>query len=609
MSSVLDNYTYVKLFELKKVYPKAPHFMETEAFQKMKEKLKENRFLEIHGLPGSGKSQCASAFANNFVNDYPTSIVWFLDCKDEQHIDDSLLTLRNTLLEAGVCKNNTRRNNILKDMMSDIRKSDFYVLFVFEDLKSKIKLKDKLTVVLEGLKHNEKAYVVATTRNSMTTPVDMFHQLNIQGFTEKEAFSYLVPEETALDAAERRAAREIIGRYSKLPLGIVPAKAYCKDKHISYCDYLKAIDEELDAMTDIQSFEDTFLKESETIVGKNIFATMILALSTLERTTLSNRTVDYQEVFSYAMFFHHDKIPVHLFKQILVQPSLLSDQEHSPVTELLCKIGINGLLKQLESSSLGVVDYNPKDLFASTVSTHRVVLEAQKHLAKRESSEYLQLRKPKLLNALHALTCYFQKDNRLHYQHKMLRLLIPHVTAAMSMVDMTSNTKPSDPNYGAAMLEKILYIRLLELKGFACTQTDATLEAIEPLKEAYELLVDLLCDGAGKTKDKLDEMVQERALEGNGNDALIRVRARLLVQYCESMVEKIPQPVFKHLAQTVVINQEDMDLLKRNAKEESCLESIKVNQPLSNKALEVSLAFFDQFLRCFFNEHELLFAK
>ena len=549
----------------------------------MKKTLLEKRFLELHGLPGSGKSQCASKFAAEFMEDHPMSIVWSFDCKDEQHIDDSLLSLRNILLDNKICTNNKNRDRALRDMCSDIKKSDIYVFFVFEDLQNKIKVRDKLTVLLEGLKHFRKAFVLAIPRKSGLTPTELFYQQKLTGFTNEEALAYMLKGKV-LSSSEKKAAMEIIGKYSNLPLGIAPAKAYCEERELSYSDYLQVIEEELGGMQDIENFQDEWINENEANAGRNIFATMIVAIQNMKQSTLSNRTVDYQELFSHAMFFHHEKIPVYLFKQILIQPSLLSKNEHVPVSELLCKIAIKNMLEQLQQSSLGVVNFNSKDIFASTVSTRRVVLEALKHIAKRKSFSAPDENKPKLLNALHALTCYSQKDNRFKHQYHLLLVLMPHVAAALSMVNLEAQE-----NKAAEMLEKILYIKLLELKGFACTQTDAMLDAAEPLKEAYEQLVKLLCDGAGIDEVQLDAMVQERALEDIGNDTLIKLKAKLLTQHCQTVVMKIPKTVFSHLAQTVAVNHEDIQLLKRNSPDGKLHEKIRENELLNSESLEVRL--------------------
>ena len=587
-AKVFSNHAYNKLFDLKKRHPPAAHFVATTAYEDMKRTLETKRFLELHGLPGSGKSQCASKFADEFVKQHPMSIVWFLDCRDDKHIDDSLLSLRNILLDNKVCTNNKHKDRVLKDMCSDIRKSDIYVFFVFEDLQNKIKVRDKLTVLLEGLRHFEKAYVLATPRKSGLTPSELFSQQKLTGFTNPEALKYMLKTDNSGEIisseTEIKAAKEIIGRYSNLPLGIAPAKAYCEEKDLSYEEYLQVLDEELGGMEDIESFQDEWINESEsdTKTGKNIFATMIVALQNMEKSTLSNRTVDYQEVFSHAMYFHHEKIPVYLFKQIIMQPNLLSEEPHNPVSDLLCKIAINDLLKQLKQSSLGVVDFNPRDVFASTVSTHRVVLEALKHIAKRRSFTKPYESKPKLLNALHALTCYCQKDNRLSYQYNLLVMLMPHVSAALSMVNLgVQETRK------AKMLEKILYIKLLELKGFACTQTDAISDAVEPLTKAYQELIEFLCEEVAISEEQLDAMVRERALEGNGSDTLIKLKAKLLTQNSQSVVMKIPKQLFNRLAQTVALNHADMELLKRNAPDGILHENIKENQPLNTKALKV----------------------
>ena len=587
LTEVCGNYAYTKLFNLKKCHPPAAHFKVTEGYREMERTMEEKRYLELHGLPGSGKSQCASKFADEFVKKYPMSIVWFLDCRDDQHIDDSLLSLTKTLVDSKICTNNKSKDKLLKDMCSDIRKADIYVFFVFEDLRNKIENGDKLTVLLKELRHFEKAFILATPRKSGLTPSELFSQQKLTGFTDDEALKYMLRTndagEITSSPAEIKAAKEIIGRYSNLPLGIAPAKAYCEEKHLDYEDYLQVLDVELGGMEDIQSFQDEWINESEsaTKAGKNIFATMIVALQNMEKSTLSNRTVDYQEVFSHAMFFHHEKIPAYLFKQIIMQPDLVSEEVHNPVSEILCKIAVNDLLKQLEQSSLGVVDFQ-RDVYASTVSTHRVVLEALKHIAKRDSMSRPSESKPKLLNALHALTCYCQKDNRLSYQSNVLLMLMPHVSAALSMVNLGGQETRE-----AKMLEKILYIKLLELKGFACTQTDAISDAVEPLTTAYEELIKFLCDEVWISEEQLDEMVEDRASEGNESDTLIKLKAKLLTQHCRTVVMKIPKQLFSHLARTVAVNQDDIELLERNAPGGALQEKIIENHPLSRKALEV----------------------
>ena len=587
LTEVFGSYAYTKLFNLKKCHPPAAHFKVTEGYRKMERTMEEKRYLELHGLPGSGKSQCASKFAQEFVKKYPMSIVWFLDCRDDKRIDDSLLSLTKTLVDNKICTNRKSKDKFLKDMCNDIRKSDIYVFFVFEDLQNKIENGDKLFLLLKGLQFFEKAFVLATPSKSGLSPSELFSQQKLPGFTDDEALKYMLrindAGEIISSQAEIKAAEEIIDRYSNLPLGIAAAKAYCEEKHLDYENYLQVLDEEIGGMENIQSFEKEWINESETNTkaGKNIFATMIMALQNMEKITLSNQSVDFREVFSHAMYFHHEKIPAYLFKQIIMQHDLLSEKEHNRMSEIFCKIVVNDLLKQLEQSSLGVVDFQ-RDVFASTVSAHRVVLEALRHIAKRDSMSRSSESKPKLLNALYALTCYCQKDNRLSYQYNVLLMLMPHVSSALSMVSLGGQETRE-----AKMLEKILYIKLLELKGFACTQTDAISDAVEPLATAYEELIKFLCIEVGISDQELDKMVRDRATDENERDNLIKLKAKLLTQHCQSVVMKIPKQLFSHLARTVVVNQADIELLKRNAPDGTLQEKIIENHPLSRKALEV----------------------
>ena len=555
----------------------------------MKNQLEKTRFLELYGLPGSGKSQCAAAYAKEFGQRYPASIIWFLECKDVEHINGSIISFRQRLLDAKICENNRSRQEQMYGMVADIRKSDMYVLLVFEDLHAKIKTRDKLSQLLEGMKRYSKGYVLATTRNAGT--VCGIDQLHVTGFTNNEALDYLMPNKEDYSAEEQHAARKVMESYSNLPLGIAPAKAYCVDKKLLYTEYLMAIEKEINAMRQIENFLEKFLddyyeSDSDRAAGKNIFATMILALSALKQETVDNRTVNFQELFSHAMFFHHEKIPVHLFRQLLMQPNLLCEESSKPVSNFLCKVAIHNFLNQLRESSLAVIENDPKnpgDVFSSTIITHRVVLTALRHLHERNRAKG-DLSQSKLLNALYALSCYFQKDNRLKFQDNLLVMLMPHVSSSLEIVK-----NPRDGDKSAKMLERILVIRLLELKGFACTQSDAMSEAAGPLKKAFDSLIKLLCDSVDVDVNSIDAMAKERELEGNGNDGLIKTKASMFYRYCCKAVQFISDQVFTHLTQTVVVNEEDLALLRRNNNNQPLDESIQLNQSLTASGFEVCL--------------------
>lgn len=573
MISLFNNEDSRRLFSLHFLCTKVPHFMESQEYKEMTQQIDSENFLEVFGLPGSGKSQCASAYAVEFIEKHPVSVVWFLDCKSESVIEDSIHGLRKALLDANVCKNNKHKNEIIRELAIDIKNSDMYVLLVLEDVSSKIKNTDKLFKFLNYLEQfvaQSRIFLLATVRNSNIMP-RFFSSKRISGFTDEEALDYLLNNHLQEDQEEKEAAKEIVKSYSNLPLGIAPAKAYCEENNLSYTDYLKAMKEEVEAMKLIESWIDENIT-----VDKSIFAAMVLALSSLKVSIVS---IDLYDIFSHAIYFHHEKIPMQLFKHLIIQPDLLSEEKHQPVSDVYCKIAIKRLQKQLQQSSLGVVDAKSnKDDFASTISTHLVVILALKHNTKGKDTPK---KVPNLLNALHALSCYFQKDNRLKFQHQMLVTLMPHVTSALSYVDALKKDSVLGPD---AMLEAILVIRLHEAKGFACTQADAASEACEPLKTAYEQLIRLLCNSENITENDLEDRIK---LQISSNDDECKARAQLLTRYCESAVNKIPQQVFTHLALTVNINQEDIDILKRNSGGKELHKDVIVNQPLTANALEV----------------------
>ena len=588
-SSLLENETQIAVFSLRRVITKAPHFVETTCYNQMKSCLEQTRCLELYGLPGSGKSQCAAAYAKEFELCYPASIIWFFECKDLQHVDDSIFSFHQRLVDAKICENNRSTQELIIRLVRDIKKSDMYVLLVFEDLYSR---QDKVEQLLMALKNYSKGYILATTRNAGTIQgIDQFH---INGFTDNEALHYLMPIIQEFSRKEQEAAQDVINNYSRLPLGIAPAKAYCIDKKLSYSEYLTAIEEEIEAMKCIQDFQEAWINEyyrpnSNINVGKNIFATIILALSALKQDPIANRIITYEELFSHAVFFHHEKIPVQLFRQLLIQPNLLCQESGQPVSDLLCKAAITNLLDQLHKSSLAVIEPNPKtsyDIFTCTISTHRVVLIALRHVHKRNHHGEHKLSQSKLLNVLHALTCCFQKDNRLRYQHNLFLTLMPHVVSTLEKVE---RFLPQNEDQSAKMLEKILVIRLLELKGFACTESGAHSEAAKPLKKAYDRLINLVCDSANVNVHFVDAMAREQEHEGSDNEGLIDAKAGLFYNYCIKAVKQIPNKVFTHLIQTLALNKEDLVVLERNNRNQPLDKSIQLNQPLCAMAFEVCL--------------------
>ena len=589
MISFFSKEDNIRLFKLHQILPKVPDFLASQAYVGIKNELDTRKCLGIHGLPGSGKSQCASAYAVEFIKKYPLSIVWFLDCKNEESSDDSITSLRNSLLNAKVCKSNKYQDEVtsIKDMAIDIKKSEMFVLLILEDLFSKIKNSSRLYKFLQDMKpcnNKSRVFILATARDPKVLPD--FELKDIRGFTTEEALKFLMPSGKEISKEEKEAAKKIVDRYSNLPLGITPTRAFCAENQFSYIDYVKVMDEEIDGMSQIEEFQDICLGEYNT---KNIFAIIKLALSSFGTSTLSNRSINLLDIFEYVMYFHHEKIPVQLFKQLIQQPNLLSNG-HQPVSDISCKLTLTKLLRQLEQSSLAIVDRHEKDFYSSTVSTHRVVVSALKYMDKqRPRSNGTTESDPKLLNALHALTCYFQKDNRLKHQHQLLITLMPHVTSALSMVQPSKDRNITDPS---SMVEAVVVIRLLELKGFACTQADAASEAAEPLKDAYEQLLHLLFESKEITQSDFEEKVKNDTLEKDGTNGQIKAQAKLLTQFCQTAVINIPPSVFSLLALTVCINQEDIDVLERNNLGKELHKDIKVNHPLTADALKVSSFIF-----------------
>nr|XP_026690475.1 uncharacterized protein LOC100185169 isoform X3 [Ciona intestinalis] len=562
---------YANLFHMKKANILAAHFTENNNYRVVKEKLDQGtRHVLLHGMPGSGKSQLVCAYVKHFNIQHPSSIIWSIECKDHSAMDASLVSLRKAVFSSQLL---SEGQHDWREVFVQLKKTGVHILLLLEDLqKGMDDWSENLQTVVDSVLNYDKSYIIGTSRNALTIRDFDLHKVN--GFTLDEAVNFLMQDREASEDEDEPWAKKIAEKYSCLPLGLAPAYAYCKNLCFSYKDYY-----------------DVLLEESESpeleYANKSIIATMVLCLGKINVMRVGPSEVDLKAVFSMVAFLHHEIIPVYLFREMISKPRILyAELEHAeqqPLVPAISKANVTRalleLLNQLKNSSI-VVDSGEQNLNTRYISTHEVVQLALTNMLKREGSENHHL-----LNALYCLSCYFQKDNRLHTQHNQLLVLLPHVTKALSLATNKFNERRADPRKlgKEEMMQHMIILRLLEVKGFACTQSDMIKEAEEALQQAHDQMLNLLCAAGGITLDSLDATVQERILEGNGPDTVIETRARVLYQFCERAVSDIPPETFDRLLHTIVLNEEDIELLTRS---EEGWTPLKANTPLTSEDLE-----------------------
>uniref|UniRef100_H2ZNB3 Uncharacterized protein n=1 Tax=Ciona savignyi TaxID=51511 RepID=H2ZNB3_CIOSA len=133
-------------------------------------------------------------------------------------------------------------------------------------------------------------------------------------------------------------------------------------------------------------------------------------------------------------------------------------------------------------------------------------------------------------------------------------------------------------------MQQMITIRLLEVKGFACTQNGSAKDANEPLKQAHDQLLQLICSNGGIEPENLTNIAKTRILNTTAQDSVIKAEARILFQLCIKAVAQIPAETFNQLIQTMVLNEEDIELLKRNASEWK--SQLNPNTPLTDTDVE-----------------------
>ncbi|CAK8684632.1 unnamed protein product [Clavelina lepadiformis] len=482
--------SYLKLFEMRCLWPVVSYFQETESYDQMKKILKNSHRVLLNGAPGCGKTQSACSYAKEFERAHPLSVIWFVHLKYQKSLSESLSTLHNRLSDAGVhVSPPSHEQPLVNDLVRDIKRCGLPFLLVLDNVDA-YKEFELLSLLLQRLKNYNDFYLIGIQRSTSShfNIPDAFLcyfpeqcHLRVKGFTDQEAKQFLQGDHT-LPSKEEECVIHVAKEFHNLPLGLVPARHLCKvHSQGNYCSFksLLQLNNECEELSEDETkyFEEKYGTQSA--VCKPIMTIMKMGLKNLGQFSLLGCTVDLLEIFSYSSFYHHKEIPLYLFERLIC---LLANPEKSKRI-VISKTVLDTLLFQLKHAGFCVINQDQENIYKGTISIHKVVRLALKSVMPKEySSEWKRM----LLNAMVALSCHFPKDNR-NQEEKAKNYLpiIRHVSKILEVAEANHDSLPDEMH----IFKTILMVRLQEVKGFAFTQCGKPKEACTPLQKAYDHII------------------------------------------------------------------------------------------------------------------------
>ena len=312
------------------------NLQETGTFQNIFDEVKgKNKFiLQLHGVPGSGKSQLVRYLARKFPHTEATtsnnpnssslSIKWHIQCKDtKDDLNEKLLKLAEKLEEEGFIEKDARLKNTLEESFRKDQakhlvklllgcKCKVPILIIVEDPPEIARnllqhFFQSLNQCFQSTVHSTFHIYVTSRSKAAVVPqgmpeIECHKTININGFSREEAICFLEGE-----ASEERDLVKVCKRFSGLPLGLLAAKSYCKCTGLSYHEYLELANDP-ESSYDIPEDEKNAVFEVYGESAEHIFQAIVMVFAPSNDAT-SEATNILWKILCCVSYFHYDHIP------------------------------------------------------------------------------------------------------------------------------------------------------------------------------------------------------------------------------------------------------------------------------------------------------------
>ncbi len=332
------------------------HYPRQELFQQLINKLYKRHLIVITGIAGSGKSQLATYYANDYKRKYPENITYKFIAKDKITLQ---LYYKTFAVRLGLSQKITDEEEIkiyVKNWLNVNKKG--FLLFIDNVDSNEIReiIEDYFPNEIE-LAGNKQIIITSQNRNFY---IEEEKRLDIDGFTPEEARRFLkdvINDENLADI--------LAEKFSRLPLGVATAKLYIskemqnnptQDVNLVARQYLAMLEIE-EARQIIESLEDNynleFYKHKEKGWRFQRAAIKLAIKKVDEIDSLASC------VIRVCAFLAPDNIPVNLMRYL----------QESDINENVAAVKLKASIYTLESFSLIM-------LSNGNLSIHRITQEA-----------------------------------------------------------------------------------------------------------------------------------------------------------------------------------------------------------------------------------------
>ncbi|OWF56644.1 uncharacterized protein LOC110445293 [Mizuhopecten yessoensis] len=390
----------------------------TRTSKKLETAMKTEDVIILSGVLGSGKTQLAINYGNEFHDKHPTSAVWMVRSKDQASLQKSLTTLADklgVLKGKDTCKESENPINKLGDILANALMGKTTHIIIFDDVnKDCQKIVENLIRKFVPLKKTQGFIKVIVTTMDDLLKMPRTNCISVSGFTEEEAVTFLRRNNTCTDS-ETDALKKLASRMSYLPLGLSCAKTYminCHKSGKSFLELLKA--------NTLEQLDDKLKQLDESQRG------FFSNLNTFIRIMEKDLDKDATEMFQMTQFLENENIPIILFD--LLSPSsercnegIAGEIQHDDV-ETCSSLSTDSLVQAVQKFSFGTVQGIDDKRLLNTHTAVSLTLQAFTD----------EKRKRRLLNRL-LWTCalILDKDNRHQDDYNRMASVLPHARSVL----------------------------------------------------------------------------------------------------------------------------------------------------------------------------------
>ncbi|WP_053332656.1 pentapeptide repeat-containing protein [Candidatus Jidaibacter acanthamoebae] len=387
------------------------HYYESGSTVLLEEALLNKSTVILAGIAGSGKTQLARHYAEQYHMQDPSKIVYELSGESLGGFERGYRELAVLLTkEAGIKKAPIKdvKRVVLRELAKQENEGFVLILDNIDDPKVKKRL-DRY--IPQNIKNNGK--IIITTQDSTLSFYLDSVRLPMLGWSEDEACLFLLTHlKDKLPEIREEEIRLLTGVFDNIPLGVDAARLYIKKYRISIGRYLEELEKE---GGEVEKREDKLMQQhyNKERGENNIRAAIRLARKKVLEGKGGKEAI---EVLNFCSFLNSDSIPIWLLAN---RRRMLQEGESLIASERKIIDSIENLEKlSMISNQSGIDDKR-------VIYLHRIVQEVSRSLLTQEEREQY------ISEASDILSQHIARDNNTSDKYDRNQVVVPHVESLL----------------------------------------------------------------------------------------------------------------------------------------------------------------------------------